>query len=251
MLRKFSNYRSFLDNIRLGILTAFIAGMVNVISVTIFFSFTSNVTGHYAILAQEISKGNWYQGAVVLIWIFLFFAGNFTSNCLIIHNNTPNGRYIAHAIPVFLEMACLMFVGTYLQYFYTESLQETEILVGAMLFAMGLQNGLTASITNAKVKTTHLTGLTTDLGILLSMFTKKEYRKDKNLVEKGYLLFAIMLSYMGGGIASGVLYLKIQNATFIVVGTALGIVLLYDYSRLQITKIVFKRRMYNKIIKPN
>ncbi len=42
-----------------------------------------------------------------------------------------------------------------------------------MLLAMGLQNGLTASISNFSVKTTHLTGLTTDVGILTAMFTKK------------------------------------------------------------------------------
>ncbi|MFD2098993.1 YoaK family protein [Flagellimonas iocasae] len=246
MLRKYSNYRSFADNVGLGVLTAFSAGMVNVISVIVFFSFTSNVTGHYAILAQEIAKGNWYQGAVVLIWIFLFFAGNFTSNCLIIHNNTPKGRYVAHAIPVFLEMACLMFVGIYLQYFYTESLQETEILVAAMLFAMGLQNGLTASISNAKVKTTHLTGLTTDLGILFSMFTKKEFRNDKNLTQKAKLLLAIMFSYMAGGILSGVLYYEVQNVTFVIVGMVLGTVLLYDYSKLQVTKFVQRRKSYNR-----
>lgn len=246
MLRKYSNYRSFSDNIGLGVLTAFSAGMVNVISVIVFFSFTSNVTGHYAILAQEIAKGNWYQGAVVLIWIFLFFAGNFTSNCLIIHNNTPTGRYVAHAIPVFLEMVSLMFVGIYLQYFYTESLQETEILVAAMLFAMGLQNGLTASISNGKVKTTHLTGLTTDLGILFSMFTKKEFRNDKNLIQKAKLLLAIMFSYMAGGILSGVLYYEVQNVTFIIVGAILGTILLYDYSKLQVTKLIQRQRIYGR-----
>ncbi|RUA14213.1 MAG: DUF1275 domain-containing protein [Flavobacteriia bacterium] len=242
MLRKYSNYRSFSDNLKLGTLTAFSAGMVNVISVIVFFAFTSNVTGHYAILAQEIAKGNWYQGAVVLVWIFLFFAGNFTSNCLIIHNNTPTGRYIAHAIPVFLEMACLMFVGIYLQYFYTESLKETEFLVAAMLFAMGLQNGLTASISNSKVKTTHLTGLTTDLGVVFSMFTKKEFRNDKKLIQKAQLLLGIMFSYMAGGIISGLLYYKIENATFIVIGMVLGVVLLYDYSKLQVTRFVQRRR---------
>ncbi|MBG47561.1 MAG: DUF1275 family protein [Pseudozobellia sp.] len=242
MLRKFSNYRNFADNVRLGGLTAFTAGMVNVISVIVFFSFTSNVTGHYAILAQEIAKGNWYQGAVVLIWIFLFFAGNFVSNCLVIHNNTPTGRYIAHAVPVFLEMACLMFVGFYLQYFYTESLQETEILVAALLFAMGLQNGLVASISNAKVKTTHLTGLTTDLGIVFSMFTKKEYRNDKALIQKAQLLLTIMLSYMSGGVVSGLLYYRVENATFLVIGLILCVVLLYDFSKLQVTKFVQKRR---------
>lgn len=246
MLRKYSNHRSFSDNLGLGTLTAFSAGMVNVISVIVFFSFTSNITGHYAILAQEIAKGNWYQGSIVLIWIFLFFAGNFTSNCLIIHNNTPTGRYLAHAIPVFLEMACLISVGVYLQYFYADSLLETEVLVAILLFAMGLQNGLTASISNAKVKTTHLTGLTTDLGILLSMFTKEEFRNDRDLVQRVWLLLSIMFSYMAGGIASGILYYEIGNFAFVMIGLALSIVLIYDYSRLRVKKYLQRRTWRRK-----
>src|SRR5690606_32180781 len=105
-----------------------------------------------------------------------------------------------------LEISCLMIVGIYMQNFYTSSLQETEVLVSLMLFSMGLQNGLTASISNSAVKTTHLTGLTTDLGILFSMFTKKKYRQDKKLIQKAHLLITIMVSYMAGGISSGIMF---------------------------------------------
>ncbi len=74
MLRNYSNSRTLGDNIKLGTLTAFTAGTINIASLLIFLSFTSNVTGHYAILAAEISKGNWTQVAVVGGWIFLFFS---------------------------------------------------------------------------------------------------------------------------------------------------------------------------------
>ena len=75
MLRNYSNSRTLGDNIRLGTLTAFTAGTINIASLLIFLSFTSNVTGHYAIFAAEISQGNWTQVAVVAGWIFLFFFG--------------------------------------------------------------------------------------------------------------------------------------------------------------------------------
>ncbi|UXX78462.1 DUF1275 domain-containing protein [Reichenbachiella carrageenanivorans] len=247
MLRKYSNYRNFVDNIQLGGLTAFSAGMVNVMSVIVFFAFTSNVTGHYAILAQEIAKGNWYEASIALIWISLFFFGNFTSNMLIIHGTSRLGQHLAHALPVMLEIACLIFVGIYLQYFYIETLQETEILVGAMLFAMGLQNGLTASISNFSVKTTHLTGLTTDLGILFSMFTKKEYRENKALVQKAQLLIVIMCCYMAGGIVSGVVYYSIDYYTFYVASLVLCVVILYDYYKLNVTKMIFKAMRLSEV----
>ena len=83
MLRKYSNSRSFRDNLRLGSFTAFIAGMVNVASLVLFYSFTSNLTGHFAILAQEISNGKWFQMLIVLFWILLFF-----SSRIIVRNKT-------------------------------------------------------------------------------------------------------------------------------------------------------------------
>jgi uncharacterized membrane protein YoaK (UPF0700 family) len=229
MLRKYSNYRTLEDNLKLGVLTAFSAGMVNVISVIVFFAFTSNVTGHYAILAQEIARGNWYEAAIVLLWIVSFFFGNFTSNLCVIHGKGRVGRFLAHSIPLILEIGCLLFVGIYLKYFYANSLQETESLVGVMLFAMGLQNGLTASISNFSVKTTHLTGLTTDLGLLFSMFTKAEYRNDKTLMNRAKLLLSIMTAYMVGGITAGVVYYEFQTTIFYVVSMVLFFILVYDY----------------------
>ncbi len=229
MLRKYSNYRTLDDNLKLGVLTAFSAGMVNVISVIVFFAFTSNVTGHYAILAQEIARGNWNEAAIVFIWILLFFLGNFTSNLFVVHGNGKARRFLAHSIPLMLEILCLLFVGIYLQYFYSNSLQETESLIAMMLFAMGLQNGLTASISNFSVKTTHLTGLTTDLGILFSMFTRAEYRKNRELINKAKLLSSIVSSYMLGGIIAGIVYYKFQTTIFYVVSLVLCFILVYDY----------------------
>jgi len=242
MLRKYSSSRTLSDNIKLGTLTAFSAGMVNVASVIVFFAFTSNVTGHYAILAEEIAKGNWYQAAVVLAWIAAFFTGNFISNLIII-NSTKTTKYAAHALPLVLEMVCLLSVGFYGHFFYKETLTETEIMVTTMLLAMGLQNGLTASISNFAVKTTHLTGLTTDLGILMAMFTKKKFRENAELKGKARLLGSIATSYLGGGIFAGVLYLKIQFMVFVVASLVIVLIVMYDFYKLRVTKFIRARKM--------
>ncbi|RKO69827.1 DUF1275 domain-containing protein [Sphingobacterium puteale] len=242
MLRKYSNHRTIQDNIKLGGLTAFSAGMVNVASVIVFFSFTSNVTGYYAVFAQEIAKGNWYQGAVVLFWILLFLIGSMFSNLIIIHGKGKFSAYLTHSIPLVLEILSILFVGIYLDIFYEDSLKETEILVGALLFAMGLQNGLTASISNSVVKTTHLTGLTTDLAILISMFTKESNRNNKDLVDKFHLLLTIVTSYVMGGLLSGISFNYLSNKTFYVVCFVLLIIGLYDHYKLYLLKKQFVKR---------
>lgn len=235
MLRKFSNSRTLNDNIRLGALTGFVAGMVNVASFLIFFSFSSNVTGYYAILASEIVKGNWYQFLVVGAWIFLYFFGSFTSNFIIIHFDRKN-RGLAHSIPILLEIICMVTVGFYGNSFYQETLTETEVLLSLMIFAMGLQNGLTASISNFAVKTTHLTGATTDLGILASMFTKKQFRQNPELVGKAKLILSIVVSFMTGAVISGFIYQAIMFKLFYVVSFFLVIVICYDMYKLKILR---------------
>jgi uncharacterized membrane protein YoaK (UPF0700 family) len=250
MLRSYSNSRTLGDNIKLGTLTAFTAGTINIASLLIFLSFTSNVTGHYAIFAAEISKGNWSQVAVVGMWIFLFFFGGFVSNFIVINFN-KRSKYFAHAMPLVLEIACLLFVGVYGQFYYRKTLEETEYLVALMLFATGLQNGLTASISNFSVKTTHLTGTTTDLGILFSMFTKKEFRKNGELVARAKLLMSIMLAYVVGAVFSGLTYFYLEFRVFYIISLCLLVVIGYDAYKIHIRHFNTQYR-YNKIYKkPN
>ncbi len=250
MLRNYSNSRTLGDNIRLGTLTAFTAGTINIASLLIFLSFTSNVTGHYAIFAAEISKGNWSQVAVVGLWIFLFFFGGFVSNFIVITFNKKS-KYFAHSMPLLLEIACLLFVGIYGQLYYRKTLEETELLVALMLFATGLQNGLTASISNFSVKTTHLTGTTTDLGILFSMFTKKEFRKNGELVARAKLLMSIMVSYVLGAVFSGLTYYYLEFRVFYVISLCLLVVIGYDAYKIHVRHFNTRYR-YSKIYKkPN
>ena len=249
MLRNYSNSRTLGDNIRLGTLTAFTAGTINIASLLIFLSFTSNITGHYAILAAEISKGNWTQVGVVAGWIFLFFFGGFLSNFIVLSFNHKS-KYFAHAMPIVLEIICLLTVGIYGQFFYKKTLEETEALVALMLFATGLQNGLTASISNFSVKTTHLTGTTTDLGILFSMFIKKKFRKNAELRGRAKLLMSIMAAYIFGAVFSGLTYYHLEFRVFYVISVCLIVVIGYDFYKINIRHFNTQYKYYKIYNKP-
>lgn len=249
MLRNYSNSRTLGENIRLGTLTAFTAGTINIASLLIFLSFTSNVTGHYAILAAEISQGNWTQVAVVASWIFLFFFGGFVANLSVINLNQKS-KYFAHALPIILEIMCLLAVGIYGQFYYQKTLAETEALVALMLFATGLQNGLTASISNFSVKTTHLTGTTTDLGILASMFTQKKFRKNPELTGRAKLLTSIMIAYVLGAVFSGLTYYHLEFRVFYIISLCLVVVIGYDFYKINLRHFNTQYRYYKIYHKP-
>lgn len=222
-----THQRNFSDDVRLGIMTAFSAGMINVASLILFFAFTSNVTGHYAILAEEVAKGKWYQVFIVFLWILLFFAGSFLSNAIIINLRGKLERW-ARGIPLLIEITCLVIVGVYGHFYYKETLMETEILVALLLFTMGLQNGLTATISNFAVKTTHLTGLTTDLAIYLSMATQRKFREKPEVRNKIVLMASIASAYLVGGIIAGSLTGLFNFLVFFSIAAVLLGTLVYD-----------------------
>ena len=55
-----------------------------------------------------------------------------------------------------------------------------NLIAFTLLFAMGLQNSLVTRISDAVVRTTHLTGLFTDLGIELSQLFFHRYKDQKD-----------------------------------------------------------------------
>jgi uncharacterized membrane protein YoaK (UPF0700 family) len=72
-------------------------------------------------------------------------------------------------------------------------LAAPNVLAYLLLFAMGLQNSLVTSISNATVRTTHLTGLFTDLGIELSqLFFYKLKQQRERLISSIKLRFTII-----------------------------------------------------------
>ena len=61
-----------------------------------------------------------------------------------------------------------------LGYHYDQSLVAKELFAGSLLFAMGLQNSLVSLVSGSVVRTTHLTGTFTDLGIELAQLIQKQ-----------------------------------------------------------------------------
>lgn len=225
MIGIFNNKRGNKENLALGLSGGFLAGMTNVLTVLVFFAFASNVTGHFAVLAEELAKGNWYQAGVGLLWVTSFFLGSYNSN-LILNYAIKSGRSLFRVLPLIVVAISLFITAIYVEFYYQEQLRETELLVAALLFAMGSLNGFSSGISDGKVKTTHLTGLTTDLGVLIGKLSYKDNRENKALKKSLKLLLTILTSYMTGGVVAGLLFLTTGiNVMFLVVLFILSIVL--------------------------
>ncbi len=166
MFRHQGKNRTFIHDLRLATLLSFVAGIVNITGVLAVNTLTTNVTGHFAFFAEEVIKYNYAAAFSFFVFTLFFLMGAFTSNFLseLVAIKRPG---LPHVIPIALEIAILTTVGFFGMQSDLSSV-EGKLIAFSMLFGMGIQNALVTKISKSTVRTTHLTGLFTDLGIELS-----------------------------------------------------------------------------------
>ena len=242
MFRHQGKNRTFLHNLRLATMLSLVAGIVNITGVLALKTLTTNVTGHFAFFAEEVMKHNYSAAMTFLLFTLFFLIGAFSSN-FIAELLTKKKPQLYHVVPISLEILILIGIGIYGS---PSDLSQTEGKLTAffMLFAMGMQNSLVTKISQSTVRTTHLTGLFTDLGIELSqLFFYRKPEEIKKLKTNIFLRFSIITFFFIGCVGGGYVYQEIKLKTLFVAGLALLIALLYDYLRLQFH--TFKRRTFH------
>lgn len=239
MFRHKGQKRTFKHNFKLAILLSTTAGIVNVAGFISFAIYTTNVTGHVANFAKELSEGNFYFATIIGLWMVLFLLGAFFSSLLIDLIEKRNTRY-SHTAPLFIEALILLSVG-YSGQNQVHSLARDHFLAGSLLFAMGMQNAMVSMVSGFVVRTTHLTGLFTDLGIEISrvFFISKDERKELN--KKILLHSSIVIMFIAGGILAGFSYKYLTYKIFIIAAFILVFALLFDSMRIGI--YILKRKI--------
>jgi len=129
--------------------------VVNVVGFICIGRLTTNVTGHFAFLVNDFLNFDFVDALVLFLFVFAFFLGSFVASTIIEVTSKQSDRNVFVA-PIALEVLILLFLG-----FEGAWLMATapNIIALLLLFAMGLQNSLVTKISNAVVRTTHLTGL--------------------------------------------------------------------------------------------
>lgn len=146
----------------LALLLAGVAGAVNAISFVALGFHTSHMTGNLANVGEFLSNGQWglALGAGQLVLAFLL--GAITATVLIdLARHRRRGR---HASALLVEVVTLAGVGLWAS---THPGSREPTLLWGLAFAMGLQNALVTRVSGAVVRTTHVTGIITDIGIQL------------------------------------------------------------------------------------
>lgn len=225
MFRHQGKLRTEKHNLQIAILLSFVAGMVNVTGFLFIHQLTTNVTGHFALFINDLSKNDFWGGFIYLFYIVSFLSGSFTSSFLI-ENFRENKRLNIYVIPIIIEsllLICVPFLHHFLQL-------SNNTIACVLLFTMGIQNSYVTKISDAVVRTTHLTGLFTDLGIDLShLFFPKVFVEKSKLYDSIRLRIFIISFFLLGGLCAAFLYTRfLKQYTLIFAAIVLLMALVYD-----------------------
>lgn len=90
-------------------------------------------------------------------------------------------------------------------------LARDYILLGLLCFTAGLQNAMVTSASGAVVRTTHLTGITTDLGIgLVRIFSHAHVVSRRAELQAAGMRIGITISFLAGSLVSGFIFMHNQ-----------------------------------------
>lgn len=149
---------------RLGVVLAFVAGAVNAGGFLAVGAYTSHMTGMVASVTDLIVVDQWRTAIAIIPHIIAFFAGSVLSAVLI---NWARLKHLASefALPLMAEALLLLVFGLLAAGGMAAGLNGLYGLIALLCLIMGLQNGLITKISHAEIRTTHMTGVITDLGI--------------------------------------------------------------------------------------
>jgi len=158
---------SFRLQSRLAISLSWIAGYANVITLTMCGVAVSHVTGNVTHVGQHLGSFNLGALSFVAFLVVAFFFGGGGAGSMLELARLRGFRSI-YALPVASEAVVLAVVALTLEY-QNHAIGEDRgavwLMSGAASVAMGIQNATITRISGAVVRTTHLTGVLTDLGL--------------------------------------------------------------------------------------
>ena len=192
-------------NRHLALFLAFIAGAINAGGYLAVKQYTSHMSGILSSVADNLALGELGMMFAALGALLSFLAG---AACTAILVNWGRRRHLQseYASPLILEAAlllCFGLLGGHLEHHHW-LFDPTTVLL--LCFTMGLQNAIITKVSNAEIRTTHVTGMVTDIGIELGKlfyWNRSPSHSEKPIVlanrEKLLLLISLIgLFFIGG-----------------------------------------------------
>lgn len=195
-------------NRQLAQLLALVAGILNSVGFVAVALYTSHMTGLTAMLADALILDQPRIIVMAGIAIVAFVIGAMT--CAIVFNwgrrREHQGRY---ATVLLIEGGAMLAFGALV---HDVTWVHRDLLsIAVLCFTMGLQNAIITKISKAQIRTTHITGMVTDIGIELGKLLYRNRLAGADPVradlDKLWLLTSLVGLFFIGGVLGAAGYL--------------------------------------------
>ena len=209
---------------------AFQGGLLNIGGFMAVHRFVSHVTGFATLFGFEINQIDKSRALGMLAVPLFFLFGTMLSGLLVdirLKLHLRPKYYIAFGLIFFLITTVL--VAGVLGYFgvFGEPFEEFHdyALLALLCLICGIQNGTITSVSRSVVRTTHLTGITTDLGVGLMRFFHREKLKHEYATETpaNLMRFGIIICFILGSVAGGYVFGRLGYIGFAVPAATSGV----------------------------
>ncbi|MGZ3769954.1 MAG: YoaK family protein [Bdellovibrio sp.] len=211
------------SNITIWMLMAFQAGILNIGGFMACHRFVSHVTGFATFFGFELTQSEPQRAFGMLIVPLFFLVGVMVSGQLVdlrlkLHKKPK--YYIVFGI--IFALTLIIALGALTGFFgeFGEPLEKTRDYNLLMLLCLtcGIQNGTITTVSRSVIRTTHLTGITTDLGLgIVRIFNQDKLSGDIANEKKATLMrLGIIFFFGSGSILGGFVFDKFGHGGFLI-----------------------------------
>lgn len=158
--------RTVRANRQLGCTLAFVAGAVNAGGFLAIGRYTSHMTGIVSSIADDLALSLVWPALTGAVLLLVFTAGAMVT-AILANWARLRRMHSEYALPLMLEAVLLIVFGLLGDRLDTNRTLLAPATAIVLCFLMGLQNAVVTKISKAVIRTTHMTGVITDLGIEL------------------------------------------------------------------------------------
>ncbi len=236
-----SQAHSFVQQARLAITLSWVAGYTNALTLLECNQVTSHVTGTVSQVGVEAVQGNTPRLAYLTTLVATFLLGAFVSGVLTEFGRMRRFRSI-YVLPMSVEAIALALFAVLVELSNTGRLPLPHAVAWMTFlpsFAMGVQNATITRISGGVVRTTHVSGVVTDLGLEFSrlLFLRVRGRRRVDLrhirqeQQRALLLASILGSFVFGGAMGAVCFDFLEPFSMVPAVLFLAFVVLQDILR--------------------
>lgn len=219
--------RSERSNQLLGMVLAFVAGATNAGAFLAVRQYTSHMTGVLSSFADALVLREW-SVALGAVGALVSFTAGAAVCALLVNYGRRRQWHSVFATPLLIEAALMLTFGLLGARLATMESVFVPATVSLLCFMMGLQNAVITKISRAEIRTTHVTGLVTDLGIELGKLvylnrlpheTAPHVLADR---ERLRIVSSLVASFFVGGVAGAIGFQRLGYAATIPLALMLG-----------------------------